>query len=65
MSSHSSLSDAAKTGEKKSYENTPAPDAKPDGSQVQNEKVIEETPVEEAAALDKLSDEPEYPSGAK
>ncbi|KAL8661820.1 MAG: hypothetical protein Q9202_005246 [Teloschistes flavicans] len=65
MSSHSSLSDAAETGEKKSYENTPAPDAKPDGSQVQNEKVIEETPVEEAAALDKLSDEPEYPSGAK
>ena len=29
------------------------------------EKVFEETAVEEAAALDKLSEEPEYPKGAK
>ena len=28
-------------------------------------KVIEETPLEEAEALDKLDDENEYPSGAK
>ena len=28
-------------------------------------KTIEETPLEEAEALDKLSDEPEYPGGAK
>ena len=28
-------------------------------------KIIETTPIEEAEALDKLSDEPEYPSGAK
>jgi len=28
-------------------------------------RVIETTPIEEAAALDKLSDEPEYPSGIK
>ena len=28
-------------------------------------KVIEKTPLEEAVALDKLSDEPEYPTGAK
>lgn len=27
--------------------------------------VVEATPIEEAAALDKLSDEPEYPQGAK
>ena len=28
-------------------------------------KVVEETPLEEAAALDKLSDEPDYPTGGK
>ena len=28
-------------------------------------KTVEETAVQEAAALDKLSDEPEYPKGAK
>ena len=28
-------------------------------------KIIEETPLEEAAALDKLSDEPDYPKGGK
>ena len=28
-------------------------------------KVVETTPLDEAEALDKLSDEPEYPSGAK
>lgn len=63
MSSHSSLSDVDKTGEKKSRANIPVPDA--DESHNQNEKVIEETPVKEAAALDKLSEEPEYPTGAK
>ena len=32
----------------------------------QNEKnIIETTPIKEAEALDKLSDEPEYPTGAK
>ncbi|KAL8954074.1 MAG: hypothetical protein Q9222_000131 [Ikaeria aurantiellina] len=31
----------------------------------QNEKTIETTPVQEAEALDKVSEEPEYPSGAK
>ncbi|KAI4261784.1 MAG: hypothetical protein L6R42_003024 [Xanthoria sp. 1 TBL-2021] len=30
-----------------------------------NEKVIETTPIREAAGLEKLTDEPEYPSGAK
>ena len=29
------------------------------------EKIVEETAIEEAAALDKLSDEPEYPKGVK
>ena len=28
-------------------------------------RVVETTPLEEAEALEKLSDEPEYPSGAK
>ncbi|KAI4103280.1 MAG: hypothetical protein L6R37_003908 [Teloschistes peruensis] len=65
MSLHSSLSDVDKTGGEKSRANILVPDAKPDESQIQTEKVIEETPVEEAAALDKLSEEPEYPSGAK
>ncbi|KAL8641656.1 MAG: hypothetical protein Q9228_001558 [Teloschistes exilis] len=65
MSLHSSLSDVDKTGGEKSRANIPVPDAKPDESHIQTEKVIEETPVEEAAALDKLSEEPEYPSGAK
>ncbi|MCJ1366565.1 hypothetical protein MMC16_005694 [Acarospora aff. strigata] len=38
----------------------------PDASTNYGEKrVVEETPVEEAAALDKLSEEPEYPTGAK
>ena len=31
----------------------------------EGEKVVEETPVGEAKALDKLDDENEYPSGAK
>ncbi|KAL9580252.1 MAG: hypothetical protein Q9212_004606 [Teloschistes hypoglaucus] len=65
MSSHSSLSDAEKSGMEKSRANILVPDAKPDESQNQNEKVLEKTPVEEAAALDKLPEEPEYPSGAK
>jgi len=29
------------------------------------EKVIETTPIQEAEALEKLSDEPDYPTGAK
>ena len=29
------------------------------------EKTVEETAIQEAAALDKLSDEPEYPKGMK
>ena len=28
-------------------------------------RMVEETPLEEAAALDKLSDEPDYPTGLK
>ena len=31
----------------------------------EKEKVVEETPLEEAAALDKVADEPDYPSGLK
>ncbi|KAL8694157.1 MAG: hypothetical protein Q9218_001154 [Villophora microphyllina] len=65
VSSDSSLSSVEKTGEKTSLENTALPDAKPYESQPQTEKVIETTPVEEAEALEKLSEEPEYPSGAK
>ena len=35
-------------------------------SQTEDEKkVIETTPLDEAEALEKLSDEPDYPSGAK
>ena len=41
------------------------PSTRSAADKVTGEKGIETTPLEEAEALDKLSDEPEYPSGSK
>ena len=47
-------------------ETIPVPTSSKQESEQEGEKdVVERTPLEEAKALDKPSDEPEYPSGAK
>ena len=42
-----------------------SPSVRSTGSRDAEKKVVEETPLEEAEALDKLDDEQEYPTGAK
>ena len=53
--SESSLSSTEKNEDK----------AMPLNNQTQSEKEVETTPIKEAEALDKSSDEPEYPSGTR
>lgn len=63
--SDSSVSNFEKP-EQRSATSTPSlRHAAPNSTEDQAEKVIETTAVAEAAVLDKLSEEPEYPSGAK
>ncbi|KAL8703943.1 MAG: hypothetical protein Q9201_002893 [Fulgogasparrea decipioides] len=63
--SGSSASSVEKVGEKQPLKDTSMRPATPNGDPSQNEKVVDATPVQEAEALDKISDEVEYPSGAK
>lgn len=63
-SSDSSLSAVEKIGEKAPSATPSLPHEYYNGGQTETEEV-ETTPVKEAEALDNLSDEPEYPSGAK
>ncbi|KAI4095682.1 MAG: hypothetical protein LQ339_007171 [Xanthoria mediterranea] len=51
--------------EKPSSESSSSRHAAANNERDPSEKVIETSPIQEAAALDKPSDEPEYPSGAK
>lgn len=52
-------------GEKGDVGNATSPEAPTTYARHGEKRVVEETPMEEAAALDKLSDEPDYPSGLK
>ncbi|KAL8857059.1 MAG: hypothetical protein Q9178_006351 [Gyalolechia marmorata] len=63
--STSSISNLGPVDEKQSSESSSSRHATVKNEGHQSEKVIEATPFEEAKALEKLSDEPEYPSGAK
>ncbi len=56
LSKNSSESEIEKIG---------APSVASKTSHPQGEKILEATPVLEAAALEKLNDEPEYPGGVK
>ncbi|KAL8720385.1 MAG: hypothetical protein Q9225_002737 [Loekoesia sp. 1 TL-2023] len=63
--SDSSTSNVDKLEEKAPSTDPSFPHSTLDNSEASAEKVTETTPVQEAEVLDKLSDEPEYPSGAK
>ncbi|KAL8768108.1 MAG: hypothetical protein Q9209_005571 [Squamulea sp. 1 TL-2023] len=63
--SASSLSNLGQVREKLSSESSSSRNATANNERDQPEKVIETNPVEEAKALEKVSDESEYPSGAK
>ncbi|KAL8928676.1 MAG: hypothetical protein Q9172_000814 [Xanthocarpia lactea] len=63
--STSSISNLGQVDEKLSSERSSSRHATVNNERHQSEKVMEATPFEEAKALEKLSDEPEYPSGAK
>lgn len=52
-------------GGKGDYDNATSPEATTTYAGHGEKRIIDETPMEDAAALDKLSDEPEYPSGLK
>lgn len=63
--STSSFGNLDKVQEKASSESSSSPRPTLDNDLPPTEKVVETTPVQEAEALEKLSEEPEYPSGAK
>ena len=64
--SDSSSSAVERLQEEKDPSATPSlHNSTPSNDEAPAEKCIETTPVKEAEAMDKLSDEPEYPSGAK
>ncbi|KAL8781141.1 MAG: hypothetical protein Q9213_006141 [Squamulea squamosa] len=64
--SASSLSNVGQVEEKLSSESSPSSrNATANKERDQSEKVIEATPIQEAEALEKVSDEPDYPTGAK
>ncbi|KAL8731744.1 MAG: hypothetical protein Q9166_003191 [cf. Caloplaca sp. 2 TL-2023] len=63
--SASSVSNLDKVEEKVSSESSSSHRATSNNDLVQSQKVMKTTPIQEAEALDKPSDEPEYPSGAK
>ncbi|KAI4089188.1 MAG: hypothetical protein LQ344_005568 [Seirophora lacunosa] len=63
--SDSSISNFEKPEQRSATATPSSRHAAPNSTEDQAEKVIETTAVAEAAVLDKLSEEPEYPSGAK
>lgn len=58
--SDSSISNIEKSEKKASLDNSVL-----QNDDAQAEKVVEATPIQEAEALDKITEEPEYPAGAK